>query len=195
MNTEILAIVGFCGLCAMFIYGCKKDTQPVDNCASILVTLNATNTIPCATASGTITVNATGSTGFTYSNNGGTFQSGNVFSGLASGNYTINVKDANGCTKSGTITITNAAPGVNFTNVKNIISSSCADCHLGVNTEGNVNFNDDCSIVADWNRINGSCVQPYSASLVPMPYLMNPLTTSAQNQITAWINAGHKYSD
>ena len=51
-------------------------------------------------STGSITVSASGGTGtITYSKNGGgTYQASNVFSGLASGTYSIMVKDGNGCT-------------------------------------------------------------------------------------------------
>jgi hypothetical protein len=50
------------------------------------------NAIITATASG-------GSGTLSYSNNGGTFTSSNVFSGLGPGSYTITVRDANSCSK------------------------------------------------------------------------------------------------
>jgi len=52
------------------------------------------------TGNALISVTATGGYGssYTYSDNGGTgYQSGSVFPGLSYGNYTMDVKDANGC--------------------------------------------------------------------------------------------------
>jgi hypothetical protein len=42
-------------------------------------------------------VTATGGTGFTYNLNGGAYQSSNVFTGLAAGNYTVAARNADGC--------------------------------------------------------------------------------------------------
>ncbi|HOK37747.1 MAG TPA: HYR domain-containing protein [Bacteroidales bacterium] len=59
---------------------------------------------------GEITVNATGGTPpFSYSLNGGPFQTSNVFSNLYPGIYTVVVMDSQGCTVSSTITINNAS--------------------------------------------------------------------------------------
>jgi hypothetical protein len=58
---------------------------------------------------GSITVSASGGSGsYTYSdNNGSSYQSGNVFSNLAAGSYTVLVQDSNGCVSSPqTVTIT-----------------------------------------------------------------------------------------
>lgn len=54
---------------------------------------------PTCNPNGTITVTATGGTPpYQYSINGGTtFQTSNTFTGLAGGNYTVIVKDANNC--------------------------------------------------------------------------------------------------
>jgi hypothetical protein len=57
-------------------------------------------------AGGSISVSANGGTGSrTYSNNGGAFQTSNVFSGLADGTYTITTRDANSCTTTCVATI------------------------------------------------------------------------------------------
>ncbi|MFV8390979.1 SprB repeat-containing protein, partial [Flavobacterium sp. LB1P62] len=57
---------------------------------------------------GSITITASGGTGtLTYSKNDGlTYQSSNVFSGLTTGSYLWAVKDANNCILKGTVTLT-----------------------------------------------------------------------------------------
>ncbi len=58
----------------------------------------------------TATVSATGGTGnLTFSLDGTNFQSGNTFGNLANGDYTITVRDANGCTATASATISVAA--------------------------------------------------------------------------------------
>src|ERR1041384_4493463 len=59
----------------------------------------------------TITVTAAGGTGvLQYSINGVAFQSSKTFNNIISGSYTVTVKDANGCTKTAGITITQPTP-------------------------------------------------------------------------------------
>jgi gliding motility-associated-like protein len=63
--------------------------------------------VDCNGQGGSLTVNASGGTSpLTYSSDGNNYVSGNVFTGAA-GNYTLYVKDANGCiaTQSATITV------------------------------------------------------------------------------------------
>src|SRR5437660_9265390 len=61
-------------------------------------------------STGSVTVAGSGGTSpYTYSKDGTTFQSSGTFSGLAAGNYTITVKDANGCTTTQPVTITQPA--------------------------------------------------------------------------------------
>ncbi|MBL0145772.1 MAG: gliding motility-associated C-terminal domain-containing protein [Chitinophagaceae bacterium] len=57
-------------------------------------------------AKGSVVVNTTGGIApYTYSLNGGTFQSSNTFSNLAAGNYTITIKDAFCGTLTKTVTV------------------------------------------------------------------------------------------
>jgi hypothetical protein len=67
--------------------------------------------ISCSGGNSTITVTASGGTGtLLYSINGGAYQSGNTFSKTASASpYTITVKDANDCTKTTSVTVTEPA--------------------------------------------------------------------------------------
>ena len=73
-----------------------------------IISLNIVTTpASCDNHNGTITINATGGTApLMYSiNNGDTFQAGNIFSGLNSGQYFIQVKDANGLTVSDSVNL------------------------------------------------------------------------------------------
>lgn len=192
MKKNITSSLIITGLLFTIFLSCKKSTTPVnDPCLNTTITLSntTTSTIPCeSTPTGSITITASGSTGFTYNKNGDAFQSSNTFTGLAAGVYTMGVKDVNGCTNTQSVSVGNAAAGPNFSNVKNIVSSKCGNCHLNGGSDGGVNFDADCSIVAKWDRINMRCVT--QGNMPP-----SGLTTAQKGQITAWVNAGHKFSD
>ena len=74
-------------------------------CPSIVLTGTTTAAASPTATNGTITASATGSTGITYSLNNGTFQATGAFTGLASGSYTINARDVNGCSASAAFVI------------------------------------------------------------------------------------------
>ncbi len=99
-------------------------TLTVKDANACTVTVNATLTEPnvlslvatptnltCnANSLGQISLTATGgTTNYSYSINGTTFQSSNVFSGLSAGAYTLTVKDANACTAKVNATLTEPA--------------------------------------------------------------------------------------
>jgi len=178
--------------------GCSSGTNSVtlsstNPCTSTNIIINAipTAVIPCPSTLGSITVNATGSTGFTYNKNGGAYQSSNLFSSLTAGTYSIGVKDVNGCTNTATVTVGTAAAGPLFTAVKNnIIVPSCVSCH-GNNGNGGCSLNSDCNIVSFANRINARCV---NANPSPMPQ-SGLLSANLRTQITNWVNAGGRYTD
>jgi len=166
-----------------------SSTNPCTN-TNIVINAIPTAVIPCPNTPGSITVNASGSTGFTYNKNGGSYQSSNLFSSLTAGTYTIGVKDVNGCTNTATVTVGTAAAGPLFTAVKNnIIVPSCVRCH---GNSGGCNLNSDCNIVSYANRINVRCVT--QATTNPMPPSGAPSAT-LRTQITNWINAGGRYTD
>ena len=81
-------------------------------------TLSAT-TIPaaCATANGSITAIGSGGTKpYRYNVNGGLLQGGGSFLGLSAGSYIIGIIDAEGCTNSMTVIVTNTGgPAVTAT--------------------------------------------------------------------------------
>jgi uncharacterized membrane protein len=171
----------------------------VSACSGVNITITPTivNTTPCVTPAnnGSITVTATGSTAFTYNNNGGAYQASNVFSALNAGTYLIGVKDANGCTKTQSVTVAVVTPGTTFAPLKTLIQSRCSGsgCHTNGGSAAGYNFDTDCNIVKYWSQINGACV---TGTLKKMPLSPQPALTAAEKQtITDWINAGHLYTN
>ncbi len=166
------------------------------NAIAIIISTTTTNYTPCTTPnSGSITITASGSSGFTYNLNGGAYQASNTFTALAAGTYTVGVKDVNGCTKTATAIVGITPKGPLFTNMRSLISTRCngSGCHMNGQTTSGYNFDNDCSIVTYWNQINQSCV---TYQLVRMPKSPQPLLTAAEKLvITNWITAGHRYTD
>lgn len=180
--------------------GCLGSNQitltAVNACSGINITLSSSvvSLLPCSTPAnnGSITITATGSSGYMYSLNNGTYQSSNIFSNLTAASYTIGVKDANGCTKTGTAVVGTQAAGPLFANVKTLILSRCAGsgCHTNGGSAAGYNFDNECNIVTYWSQINGAAVT-YTLTKMPLGTLLN---ATEKKTITDWINAGHTYN-
>lgn len=104
------------------IYACSKGGSSggtPNPCTSVSITLTGTTTNPTTPTAtdGSINATAAGSTGFTYSIDGGAFQSSGNFTGLAAGAHTITAKNSSGCTGSGSFTLTapNLCAGITIT--------------------------------------------------------------------------------
>ncbi|MBK7389115.1 MAG: T9SS type A sorting domain-containing protein [Bacteroidetes bacterium] len=97
------------------VNGCSTTSQVnITNSNGPAVALTKTDAA-CGNSSGSVTINATGGIPpLVYSINGVTFQTSNVFLGMLPGNYTISVKDANGCINVLPATILNS-PGPTMT--------------------------------------------------------------------------------
>jgi uncharacterized protein (DUF2141 family) len=79
-------------------------------------------------STGSITVSGSGGTGsYSYNIGGGTYGTSNVFSSLTAGSYTIGIKDANGCTKSASVTITEPSSVLSVSST----STTNVDCKGG----------------------------------------------------------------
>jgi len=76
--------------------------------------------------------------------------------------------------------------GPKFTAVESIINNKCISCHNGGQPP---NLTTACNIVNNWSAINNVCVERKT-----MP-TSGPLPTAEQQSITAWVDAGHKYTD
>jgi gliding motility-associated-like protein len=93
-------------------------TKTVSIAAPSALTLTPTPTnANCGSSNGNVSVSASGGTSpYTYAINGGAFTASTSYSGLASGTYTMDVKDHNNCQASVTVTVgTNPAATVTVT--------------------------------------------------------------------------------
>jgi len=144
---------------------------------------------------GKITVTAAGSSSFTYSKDGINFQASNIFNNMAAGNYTITVKDANGCTASASAGVGTKVKGVLFSQVRTLITARCggvnAGCHMNGYAARGYAFDNDCSIITYKSTIKSICVNSNSMPISPQP----SLTSAEKSIITNWINAGGRYTD
>ena len=92
-----------------------KDANNCTNTTTVTIissngaTVSAISTpASCGTSNGSITATGTGGAApYQFSINGTTFQSNNIFTGLAAGAYTVTIKDANGCTNTTNVSIAN----------------------------------------------------------------------------------------
>jgi hypothetical protein len=94
------------------INGCTYNKSViVSQPTALTVSASSTTNVDCkGNSTGSITVGGSGgTTPYTYNYAGGSYASANTFSSLAAGNHTIGIKDANGCTSSVSVTITEPA--------------------------------------------------------------------------------------
>lgn len=116
-------------------------------CAGVTITVTGTSVNPTSTvtSNGSISATASGSTGFTFSLNGGVFQASGNFTNLPVGSYTVVAKDVNGCTGSSVFTLTAPNPCTGITiNVTattvNPISSASSNGSISASATGSTGF-------------------------------------------------------
>lgn len=102
----------------------KTVTQPT---TGVSISVGTVTNVGCyGTSTGSVTVSGSGGTaGYTYAINTGSYVASGTFSGLAAGNYTLRVQDANGCLNSTPVTITQPAAALTAT----ILSVTNANCY------------------------------------------------------------------
>ncbi len=163
-------------------------------CPTINYTQVVTGTDKCApTGTGSITVSATGSTGFMYQIGTNPYQNSNIFNNLAVGTFTVNVRDLNGCIKTGTVAVGQAPAGPLFTSVKSIMTANCATsgCHVGASPQSGINFSDDCTIVSQKVRIKARAVDANPSVMPPS----GSISAADKQKIVDWINAGGQHTN
>ena len=121
------------------IESCSKsgggaNNPPPNPCAgkTIIVSGTTTDASVQGGSDGGVAASATGSTNFTFSLNGGTFQSSGTFNNLKRGNYTITARDGNGCSGSKQFSINEptVCGGVTIT-ITSTTTSSAACATIG----------------------------------------------------------------
>lgn len=175
--------------------GSKSFTLIARNiCTGVTITVTGTTTIniPCTGAgNGSITVTNTGGIApFTYSLNGGVFQSSNLFGNVSSGTHSVTVKDVNGCTGSANIIVNDVAQGPLFTAVRTMMQTNCilSGCHADSQTPI---FSDPCAIITNRFKIKSRAVDGDPSPMPPTGLLPDSL----RQKITAWISAGGQFNN
>ncbi|HEY3387072.1 MAG TPA: gliding motility-associated C-terminal domain-containing protein [Saprospiraceae bacterium] len=92
-------------------------TATVQEIGGPVITNIAVVPTSCEESDGSITITATGVPVLQYSINGTQFQSSNIFQGLQAGNYTVTVRDGNGCVAVQQVTL-NTTDGPQIQNVQ-----------------------------------------------------------------------------
>ncbi|MEZ4900329.1 MAG: hypothetical protein R2822_00415 [Spirosomataceae bacterium] len=107
--------------------GCKAndDIKVTVNQLPTISSVTKTDAICNGQSNGSITVTASGTAPLQYKLDNGIYQTNNVFNNLSAGNYTVSVKDANGCVLSRMIAINQ--PVAMTANVKTVKNVSCFD--------------------------------------------------------------------
>jgi hypothetical protein len=160
--------------------GClTSQTAIIENLNGINILINSSPS-GCDTNNGTINVTASGGPEpYTYKINGGAGQNTTLFSGLASGTYTVLAVDADGCSVQQT---TRVNTGQSFASIKLIINSNCAtsSCHGGrvsPDLRNNQNIQSNATRIATLTA-NGS-----------MPPL-GELSNNQIREIACWVSDG-----
>lgn len=166
-------------------------TTPIDACAGKTITVSLSATVADACTGAKLSVTASGSTGFTYSIDGGSFDVSSDFSNVKAGDHTISAKDAAGCTQSAKITVTQTTAGPLFSAVKSLIQAQCTSCHSGAGASAGRDWSIDCNVITNKALIKQRTVDG-TPSFMPQG---GKLSVSDMKIITDWVNAGGRYSD
>ena len=145
----------------MLFYVTQTINSIESNRAAITVTVNA---LPakaqvslvqptCSVATGTITVTNTGVNTDTYSMDGTTYQSSNIFTNVQSGTYSVTVKSTLGCVSPAASAVINAQPSI--PSVPTISSSGLTVCS-GTALTLTSSANSGNQWYRDGNAINGA---------------------------------------
>lgn len=177
---------GFYSITLQDANGCFiTDTTTVGNDPSmVVISLDSMNS-GCTTSNGSITATVSNATDpVQYSLDGGGFQSGESFTGLSAGSYTVLARDADGCESSASVEVLSGTSYLS--NIKPLIEASCAiaNCHDG-NTPG----------LPDWSSLanvqdNKDNIKQRTGDGSMPPASQDPLTQEQKDAIACWVDDG-----
>ncbi len=179
----------FLAAACVFIMRCTKEKNNLA-CESLVFSATSTISNPC-TGEGTIMVASPTGGNWKYSIGKAAFQACSVFVALLPANYTITAKNEKGCLYESNIEVMTTSSGPLFNQVKSLLATNCISCHSGANPQAGLNWTFNCDIINFWNRIKARAVDGNPS---PMPQ-GGLLPLSERNKVTAWINAGHRFTD
>lgn len=154
--------------------------------STLSLTTTSTPDTDCLTGNGTITATSSGGVEpYEYKLNDGSFGTTSTFTTLAAGNYTVEVKDSEGCSFIKDVSIAKGETGVSFdAQIKPIINTKCAlsGCHNGDNG-ANRNwtvFSNVKANAANIKTLTGNRTMPQTGSL----------TQDQIDLIACWVDDG-----
>ncbi len=154
--------------------------------STLSLTTTSTPDTDCLTGNGTITATSSGGVEpYEYKLNTGSFGSASTFTALEAGNYTVEVKDSEGCSFIKDVSIIKGETGVSFNaQIKPIINTKCAlsGCHNGDNG-ANRNwtvFSNVKANAANIKTLTGNRTMPQTGSL----------TQDQIDLIACWVDDG-----
>lgn len=157
--------------------------------SDLAASVETTMVTGCGTTNGTITVTATGSkTPFEYQLGTGAFGANPEFENLASGQYSVTVRDADDCSQVISATVVRGESGVTYSgDIKSIIQTNCAitGCHVAGGQSPNF------TQFANVKAAAGAIKSRTGARSMP-PAGRPDLSQSAINEIACWVDDGAK---
>ena len=152
----------------------------VKNREGLNATVDAQNS-GCKKSEGSLTVSAVdGVEPYEYKLNEGSFGTGNTFTGLAGGEYTVTVRDAGGCEVTQTLQVES---GVSFANsIASIIDTKCAisGCHNGTQPPDFRTFKNIHDNAANVKTLTANGTMPMNGTL----------TQEQKDLIACWVDDG-----
>lgn len=171
--------------------GCATTTDVTLQVPSsdLTASAEATMTTGCGTNNGSITVTAEGSkTPFQYKLGTGAFGDDPVFENLASGQYSVTVRDADNCAQVISTTVARGESGVTFSgDIKAIIQANCAvsGCHVAGGQSPNFTLFSNV-------KANAAAIKTRTGARIMPPAGQPALSQSAINEIACWVDDGAK---
>ena len=150
----------------------EQDPDPVVDCSTSDLTVQvvqATQVSDCDSQNGSIEVTSTGGEGDRqFVLNNGTAQSGGLFQGLAPGNYSVMVEDANGCTATVEVALTVLNSDLGISGITSSVSG-CATSEASITVtatgSGTLEYRLDDGAFQASNEFTGLAASTYTVTV------------------------------